>query len=280
MEKRVNGYVSFNKGDKIKLIDDNLLDKYKDKIFEFVEVNGEDVTADVEIKISTDATGADVDDMELSNVAIYTKDGDKVSDEESSEFDNTTTPNVIKFSDVTFEASDDDLEFVIKGDVSADAIDKKTYKFTKVELKDPTTESDEDVTGTLDKSYDVTTTVEGAVLTVKLKDADDSSVNDDADEVAVARVELNAEDSGDDIVVSELNIKSDSDDSLVNPYVEDCAFYDGDDKRVSSKENADKDRMLFDLDDVTVTAGTKETLTLKCNLTKDLAAGNEIKFKS
>ena len=42
MEKRINGYVSFNKGDKIKLIDDNLLDKYKDKIFEFVEVNGED----------------------------------------------------------------------------------------------------------------------------------------------------------------------------------------------------------------------------------------------
>jgi hypothetical protein len=40
--KRVNGYVSFNRGDKIKLVDDNLLDKYKGKVFEFVEVNGED----------------------------------------------------------------------------------------------------------------------------------------------------------------------------------------------------------------------------------------------
>jgi len=41
MEK-INGYVSFNKGDKIKLVDDNLLDKFKNKIFEFIEVDGED----------------------------------------------------------------------------------------------------------------------------------------------------------------------------------------------------------------------------------------------
>jgi len=40
--KKVNGWVSFNKGDKIKLVDDGLLDKYKNKTFEFVEIDGED----------------------------------------------------------------------------------------------------------------------------------------------------------------------------------------------------------------------------------------------
>ena len=40
--KRVNGYVSFNKGDKIKFVDENIVDKYKGKTVEFVRVDGED----------------------------------------------------------------------------------------------------------------------------------------------------------------------------------------------------------------------------------------------
>ncbi len=241
------------------------------------EVEGEDVTADVEIQFTTNADAADAENMSLDNVAIYTKDGNKISDEESVDFDNTHLTQTVTFSDVSFNASDDDLEFVVKGDINKDSVNGKTITLDKVTITDPKVDSDEDVTidPAAGKAIAQTVTIEGAVLTVKLKDADDATVNDGADEVAVAEVELNAEDSGDDIKVSTLNVKYTGTGAATE--VEDCALYDGND-RVSNREDANATKMTFDLDNVVVTAGTKKTLVVKCNLTDDLAKDDTVAF--
>ncbi len=177
-----------------------------------VEVTGKDVTGDLEVTIKlTGGSGASyVSDIDVDNVAVYDEDGDRISDREDTSFtakaDNTTY--VVTIDDVTFEAGDDAVDYVLKGDINKDAPTGTKYQVTQVKyvsIEDADDEDISDVTETIATPAQIE--VEAATITVSVENADDTDVNSDADDVVVAEVKLDADNSGDDVKVTQVKLK-------------------------------------------------------------------------
>lgn len=253
-----------------------------------LEVEGEDITGDIVITIEvTQAGGLDEDEVELDNIAIM--DGD---DEIASADDITVTDNgggnftiVAEFEDVTFEASDDEVAYIIVADVSDDVVNDVEYEVTDIDFDnfegddsgDPI--DDMDTPGS-DLNPNVTQTVKGADLEIGFSNSiDNDEVKDDKDEVELALVQLDASDSGEEITVNHVQLTITVSAGETVDQLSNCALY-LDDEKVSDEEDpndADQSEAIrFDLDDVMVSAEDVLVLSLRCDLNDDFEAGDEI----
>jgi len=254
------------------------------------EVTGKDVEGDVEITLLVDTSATDLKDVDLDNVAIYTADGDRVSDKEDTSFatkdetadakdynldgdqlDAAVTFAVVKIDDVTFEAGDDAVDYVIKADVNEDAVDGTKYEvkqilYTSIEDKDG--EDISDVTETI--ASPATIEVEGAVIEVSVEEADDTDLNTDTDDVEVAQIKFDAANSGDDVRVTKVKVSIVAGDTDLsgtdNDDLRNCELFDGNDS-ISDKEDAGAS-VTFDVDFI-VKADEEKNISVKCDIGSD-----------
>lgn len=176
------------------------------------EVTGKDVTGDLEVTIKlTGGSGAtNISDIDLDNVALYDEDGDRVSDNEDTAFTSKAddTTYVVTLDDVVFEAGDDAVDYVIKVDINKDAPTGTIYQVTQIKyvsIEDADDEDIDDVTETIATTVQIE--VEAATVAVSVEDADDTDVNSNTDDVVMAEVKLDADNSGDDINVTQVKLK-------------------------------------------------------------------------
>jgi len=281
-----------------------------------VKVTGSDVEGDLYVTVK--ASGADVEgtnakydpsDLDLDNVAIYTKDGDLVSDKEDTSFRTDSNSDdvvtyTIKFDDVDFDSAERAKDYIIKGDISKDAPDGTKYEITKIEYKSIEDEDGNDIADiALDISSPATIEVEATDLDATINDADDKDVNPDTDEVELAKIKLDATNSGDDVVVTKLKLKfvvkdksGNTASTDVNATVDDvtnCEIFDGSNSLTSQEDPTqdgsvawdDTDKIgtststdtTFDLDDLVVKKDTEKQLSLRCDLGPEFEKDDTIK---
>ena len=174
------------------------------------EVTGKNVTGDLQITVKiSGASGADTSDIDLENLALYKKDGGRVSDKEDTAFATSTdgTTYVVTLDDVEFKAGDDPVDYVIKADINKDAPTNTKYEVTQIKyvsIEDTDGEDISDVTETIASPAQIE--VEAAAIAVSVENADDTDVNSDTDNVVVAKIKLDADNSGDDVKVSQIKL--------------------------------------------------------------------------
>ncbi len=237
--------------------------------FEVTVAGGEDVTGDVTLDFTYTGTATNMNDVELTNVAIYTKDGDRVSDKEDVSFATSGTAVQVTFDDVKFDFNDDDeIVYIVKGDVPTSADNNATYAVGNASLSNlETVDTNENITAPTALTSTETQTVDGTELTVSFNSPSPAEINADKNGEVVAEIELDASDSGDDVKVTEINIDMTGTGTITNTnlssMVENCELFDGN-SSVSNKIDAGTG-MSFNAD-TTVSKGTIKTLTLKCNI--------------
>ncbi len=256
-----------------------------------VEAQGDDVTGDIVMIITTSGTfPTESSDADLDNVAIYTLDGDRISDSEDFSW-SALGSTTITFKDVIFEASEDAIDYVIKGDINRDAPTGAIYTVTSIQYKSVETVDGDDVqdlnsaiSGVQNDTAVMTLghaqTVEGSAITVSIENADDQDINADTTGVVLAKIKLDADNSGDNINVSEIKIQfvvndvSAGSKTVNNSDVRSCAIYSGTD-RISDRENSDATSVSFRVD-IDVDKDTETMLMVKCNLSNDFESGDTV----
>ena len=237
-----------------------------------VDVDGEDITGDMEVVVKVTATTGDSSDLDLNNLAIY-KGSSKVSDLEDASFSSLTGTTTVTFDDVTFMDKGDAVDYTIKADISSDAPNGTKYEIVSVKLVSAETESGDDVAD-VTENIAVEQKVEGAVLEAKVKNVSPAEFAADTDDQEVAKIELDANDSGDDMKVTKIVLAAAGTIDLGE--VKKCELFNGTDS-VSNKEDADGS-MKFDDMDLTVKAGEKVTLTVKCDIGDAVTADETLTF--
>lgn len=192
-----------------------------------VEVTGKDVEGDLEVTITVQANIEDADgvlatgtnvvsinDIELDNLTIYTKDGDRISDREDTSFSVTPVDSVIDqatyivtFNDVIFKADDDAIEYVIKGDINRDAPTNTKYEITNLKYVSIQDTDGEDI-DFIDEAINTPAQmeVEAAAVTVEIEAPNDTDINSDTHDVIVAEIKIDTDNSGDDVTVSQVKL--------------------------------------------------------------------------
>ena len=254
-----------------------------------VEVTGKDVEGDLEVTIEVSgvdlengvgvAGTVDAKDVDVDNMAIYTKSGSRISDKEDTSFtvvgdatDDDTLTYVVTFDNVTFEEGNDPVDYVIKGDINSDAVDGTRYEITQIKfvsIEDIDGEDISDVTETIASPAQIE--VEAAVLEVTVEDADDQDLNTDTDDTEVAQIKLDASNSGDDIKVTRIKVDFavgdvDTTGNLALADLRNCELFDGT-TSVSNREDASS-TVTFDVD-LTITKDTEKTLIVRCDIGAD-----------
>ncbi len=261
-----------------------------------VEVTGKDVEGDVQVKIEVSnvdlengiATAGTVDakDVDLDNVAIYTKSGSKISDKEDTSFtvvgdatDDDKLTYVVTFDNVRFEEGDDAVDYVIKADINRDAPDSTRYEVKEIKyvsVEDVDGENIADITETIASPAQIE--VEGAVVAVSVEAADDTDLNSDTDDQEVAQIKIDASNSGDDIKVTRIKVNfavnttatvANGGDAAVAPEavisdLKNCELFDGT-TSVSNKEDGSSS-VTFDIDDLVITKDTEKNLSVRCDV--------------
>ena len=233
-----------------------------------VDVDGEDITADVAVVITSASVpaGTSVDNIEVQNMAIY-KDGVRVSDLEDAVFSTINSNVTVTFTDVPFEHSTNPVAYVIKGNIDKDAPDAMTYTVNTVTLSNMETVSGENISGTAATTPNHSVEVAGTELTMRVSNPDETNVTPDTEEVVIAEIEFDAEDSGDDVRVTEVNLTSNSTFLSATKYANNCQLYVGTDRISNDKEDftADNQAGTWDTDFV-VSKGERATVMVKCDL--------------
>ena len=172
-------------------------------------------------------------------------------------------------------------EYVLKGDINKNAADKTEYTIDDIQVVNAETKSGDNVGPfpSSPKSLNVVHTVEGAVIAVKANSPSpatvtaNNSVGDNGLEQIVAEVELDATDSGDDILVTEVKLDMSITDAAP------AGFALTDVTNCSLEESSDTEDagtgMTFSLNE-TVTKDTKKTLLVKCDISSNAKANDVI----
>ena len=272
-------------------------------------VEGKDVEGDLEVTVVVSNVDiengdgvanapvvVDVQDVDLENMAIYTKDGDKISEKEDTSFSITPTDGTddqatykVTFDDVKFDAGSDYVDYVIKGDINKDAPDGTRYEIKQIKyvsIEDKDGEDIADVTESIASPAQME--VEAAVVEVSVEDATDTDLNSDADAVEVAQVKIDASNSGDDINVTRVklafattaagdrdgDLDTDADDNaFILDKLTNCELFDAYGS-VSNKEDAAA-TTTFDVD-IDVTKDTEKTLFVKCDIGSEFGNNDTI----
>lgn len=250
-----------------------------------VEVTGSDVEGDLKARFFL--TGVNIsddlitEDFDLDNVAIYKKDGDRVSDREDTsfeivraaeteEFGIDTVQYIVTFDDVKFEHSNEEVDFVIRGDINKDAVDGAIYKVFDIEYISVEDESGDDVSVDLaEVTSPVAIEVEGALISVSIENPDDTKVNPDTDNVEIAEIKLDASNSGDDINVTKIELAfsttATSTSADIGDLLKRCELFDGSGS-VSDSETASASVTYNTAEDITVARDSEKTLFVRCDI--------------
>ena len=239
-----------------------------------VEAEGEDVTGDLVVTIKIDGKSASTSDadIDLDNLAIY-KGSTRISSKEDTLFA-TTTPGAtttVTFDDVTFERSTDFVEYSIKGDINKDVADGTIYEIESISYQSVETESGENINDSIDENLNHKIEIEGAVVTVEISSPSPAEASADKDAQLVAEIQIDAEDSGDDITVTQIKMEYLGASTTVAK-VTNCELFDGTNS-VSDREDAGT-AMNFSGLNIEVAAGESKDLTMKCDISNDFPTGS------
>ena len=239
-----------------------------------VEVKGEDITADVEVEFKiTGASSATADDIELTGVAIYDENGNRISDREDATFsattDNTTT--TVSFKNVPFKAGDE-MVYTIKANVPDSAPNGMFYEVTTVDFSNVENESGDTVTNIsgdpITLNHDIE--VAGTDFTVKVKEPDTTKINNKNNQV-LAVFEFDATDSGDDVEVTELTVTASSSEVFsTSKRLRNCVLQDENGNQLGSDSedsptSGGNFSAIYDFS-YTVAKGEKKEVSLVCDV--------------
>ena len=240
-----------------------------------VEANGEDVTGDLVVTIKIDGKSASTSDadIDLDNLAIY-KGSTRISSKEDTLFA-TTTPGAtttVTFDDVTFERSTDFVEYSIKGDINKDVADGTIYEIESISYQSVETESGENIAD-INKDLNHKIEIEGAVVSLEISAPSPAEANADKDAQLVAEIQIDAEDSGDDITVTQIKMVYGG---ASSSEVTNCELFDGTDS-VSDTEDASANMNFAGLN-IMVEAGESKDLMMKCDIGSGFPINGQLEF--
>ena len=240
------------------------------------EVKGEDITADVEVEFKiTGASSASADDIELSGVAIYDENGNRISDREDATFSTTTdnTTATVTFKNVTFKAGDE-MVYTIKANVPDSAPDGMIYKVTTVDFSNVENKSGDAISSSNISGDPITLNheieVAGTDFTVKVKEPDTTKINNKNNQV-LAVFEFDATDSGDDVEVTELTVTASSSEVFsTSKRLRNCVLQDENGNQLGSDSedsptSGGNFSAVYDFS-YTVAKGEKKEVSLVCDV--------------
>ena len=280
-----------------------------------LEVEGDDLEVEelfiyIEVDNGT-FTDGDFTDLLLENVMITDEDGNEISESQDAEVIGTASANyfmVVELDDVVFPEGDHE-NLRIVADVRDEVGNDTTYQVVRLQDVDPSTTTapttvtstvdgfrgdveidDEDVVVSGSASFD-RREVEASALTISLESADDTDTTDDVQNFTMAVLELDADESGEDIEVTSVEIRyafnaaGSSDPEAVEDFTGCELFMEDSNDSVSNSEDLEEgdDMIEFDLemgnDPLVVEAGETMKLDLRCNIEDgDLVANDELLF--
>lgn len=183
----------------------------------------------------------------------------------------------VTFDEVRFEDDGTPVDYIIKADIGRDAPSKATYTVTSVQLTAVETKSGENVGPfpAAAKTINVVQEVEGSAVEGDIVApspatvTNDNSVADNGSEQIVAEIEIDANDSGDDINLTEVKFDIVVGGTATVADVTNCTLDES-----SDSEDAGTS-MTFGLD-LDITKDTKETLLVRCDISSSAVATDTI----